>query len=706
MSIRGTICSYDTLVCRTIAPGSKLTQLQFNKIQYNGSTYKMRAHIITIDLNNQYNSFSPYISKDTYFATNTQPKEISRRKSLGMKPIASMCGGGFVMPQGASSTNNSYEITGSLISDGEIKFETSGAATNYYMDRNKVSHVGTTKLEGYISANGKSFTIGQVNHYRDKVDKKQLITLFCNGMNKSRAVDASTGTDVKVKLINSDKIVTNKEIKCQVISVSNNSCNTFENGEAILSGVGKAANFLNTLNVDDVVTINMGYTDGNNKSIEVKDQITNLFGYCIKEGEVQAFTKSNYPICAIGNSQDGKTSYWAALDITSESNAPCIFLADLLKNIGAYEGIWLDGGPSAEMTVDGGLITDNMTASGGRYIPSGYILYSTAPEDNTITSIEASDPSSRTVKLGQEVYIKLFGYNKYGDMILENAQTSKDIELTCTEGLGTINNGIFKASKTGSGYIYAKVKSSGKLVTIPVNVTEVLTAYPKSLFTGQERACQIKLTYTDNQGTIEIDPSQAEWSKEGKYTISSCANGYIVPYFDGTDYVYVTYKGVSDTITVKVENLADQTSTIMDLSRKIINPQKINLQLPSVPRFFQANISGTAESAVTLTYSLGSGKTIYKGITTGSDGTASITVPLDYDAVDTYPVKILTLSDSAFSLTGLWAIYQEEITGVSDITTSSLIDDNTSFYNLAGQRVNQKHAKGILIRDGKKIIIK
>lgn len=710
MVIRGKECCYDTLLHRTIAPGTTLTQYQFNNIPIEASTYKMKAHVITIDMTNPYNSFTPYLAKNKYFEANAQSQEVAiRKREYGLKPVATMTGGGFVMPSSETSKLKAYEVVGSVVTNGEIKYETSDGNINCYTDKNKISHIGKTFLQGTLTANGNTYTIGQVNHCRDVVDSKELITLFCNGINISRSVDANTGTDVKVKLIDTSTITSGTNIQCKVLNVIDGCCNTFNTGEAILSGVGKAAEFLKTLKTGDDVTINLSYVDANKNLVDVQDQITNFFGYCIKDGEVQPYDTKNYAICVIGNSEDGKTSYWADLEISSNSNAPCICLADLLKNIGVYEAMWLDGGPSAEMTVDGKYITNNSIGIGfeGRYIPAGYILYSTAPDDNTVTRVELDNPSERTVHIGDKISLNLYGYNQYDEMIQENAINNSAVQITCTDGLGIIEKGIFTAKAIGNGYIYVKVNGSDNVISVPVNVIEkhILTAYPQKVFTGEGRACQIKLTYTTDAGTTEIDPSAATWTKAGKYVLTSCENGLIEPFESGKDNVFVTYDGVSDTIAVEVENLSEEVASL-DLTYRISHPTYIHIQIPSVPRYFKADISGTIGSTVTLSYSLGSGQIINENVTIGEDGTASVTVPLDYDAVDTYPVTILNLSDASSALTGLYAIYQEEITGVNNIISNDMSNRNTTLYNLAGQRVNSTHAKGILIRNGKKIIVR
>lgn len=690
MMIQGSECEYDTLVHRHIAPGVTLTQYQFPKIPIAKQVYKMKAHLITVDMTNKYNSFTPYLSKGQHFAISTQKQEVKRQKELGLKPIATMTGGGFNQSNGDVTTATAYEVTGSLVTKGEVKYQNSGSRVNFYVDADRTMHVGSTKLSGSVTSNGKSFTIDQVNHHRDKADGSQLITLFCNGVPRSNAAPTKRdkGVDVRVKLVDAKCVASGKETKCKVTEILNGCYHTLASDEAILSGTGNAETYLRTLSVGDEVSIKLDFVDASGKTIDVQEQLTNLFGYCIKDGEVQEYSTKNYAICAIGYSEDGKTCYWADLEISTNSNAPCICLADLLKATGAYNAMWLDGGPSAEMTVDGEFITTNSIGYGfnGRYIPAGFILYSEAPDDNTISTIELANPSKQTVYPNQTIKPTAYGYNQYGEMITSNACQNADVEMYCTEGIGTVTNGVFTAAKPGEGYIYIKVKSSGAVVSIPVEVirNRRLNIEPKYLFTGEARQCQVKLSVTEDGVKTSIDPANAEWSQNGFRTVKSSTAGLIVPYADGRTNVYAQYEDLRDTMTVVVENLVELVDSI-DYTTEIDDPTYPEIQLRSVPHYFQARISGTPETQATLYYVTGTTPRS-QTIDIPASGNALMTVVLDYDSVSTYPVIVdyVTGTDEEgreYDVTSLVSFYKEH-TAINDITTH---DASLTLFDNAGK---------------------
>ena len=709
MVIRGTECEYDTLVYRTIAPGAKLLQVQFNNIPIGRFEYKMKAHVVIIDHNNKYSSFSPYIARDEYFNLNTQRDQVNRRIAQGLKPVASITGGDFVMSNNTNPLYESYEIQNTLITDSEIKYAENGNNIRHYIDGNGLPHIGNTALNGKVTtANGNTYTIGQVNHCRDRVDSKELISLFCNGIGSSRALDANTGIDVKVKLTNASKILSSKDVTCEVISVSTNCRNTFRDGEAILSGVGKAATFLNSLKEGDKLTINLGFTDASSNAITIQNEMTNHHGYYIKDGVLTNSGQTNTAICTIGLSKDGNTTYWGDMEISDDSNAPAACLLEFLTNIGVYNSMTLDGGPSAEMTVDGKFITVNSTRNlEGRNIASGFILYSTAPDDNTLSHIEVAEQKALTLYRGETATIKVYGYNKYGEMINEDAQTASGVSIASHEGLGTATGGVFTATNIGEGYITITLDGSSDIYKIPVTVIakNILTANPQKVFTGEGRECQIKLKYTDENGTRDIAPSEATWTKQGRFVLKDCSNGLIIPYSDGEEDVYVEYNGARDTINVKVENLETATEKL-DLTDKPSGHTTIETYIPSVPKSFDVNVEGVPGAEVTLSYTLGYNSGIQKKtVVIGDDGKATISVTLDFDDIETYPVYLgnISSSDLTAKISGIFAYYDIS-SGIKAVATDGQSDKDAPTYNLAGQRVIPEQTKGILISNGKKII--
>jgi len=658
---------YDTLLHRHIAPGATLTQFQFNKIKSGNFSYKMKVHLVTVDITNPYNSFSPYLAKDEFYNVSKQNTEIKNRKAAGMKPVVSMTGGGFVQSNGNLTYNTAYEVGGSLVQDGKILYENSSAKRTLYVDNGV--HIGIPKFNASVTHNGQSYAVGQVNHHRDHYDGAEMISLFCNGVPKSASSEAqkNKGVDVKVRIKNADHLGVGSTV-CEVIDMLDGCCHSLNKDEAILSGVGKAEAFLRSMNVGDEVTVSLGYKDDRGNSLDIKQQVTQLFNEGITDGVIRPSSMTNYAICVLGSSADGRTLYMCDLEISDSSNASVQILLEFLQAIGIDNVVSLDGGPSAEMTVDGEFITTNSIGNGfnGRYIPAGLILYSTAPDDANITSIECTNMRELLMSKGDTYTPQLYAFNQYGEMIYADAKTSDAIEITCTQDIGHISDGhTFVAENNGSGSITIKVKSTGYTITIPVTVTDnrSLQITPHFVFTGEGRECQLGVSMVVNGNVTELDPDDVEWETNNQYVIKSVKGGLVSPFVDGYAEVYAEYLGLKDTVVVKVENLEEDVDQL-DMTQMLTDGMISNIHLQSVPYAFSIDLFSDINDTISVVYKTGDAEhVITYPVNANEPWNCSVT--LDRSAIDTYPVTLVSATGSGnVSCTGIKAYYS--LTGDMD----------------------------------------
>ena len=209
MTILGNVCDYDTVLYRTIAPGATLLQVRFDEIKSGTSTYDMFGHIIEIDMNNPYNKFTPKLSCNGYYEWTSVLTELQSEQRAGKKAVAAMSGYAFTESGGGGGTTKVAEVAGPMVSDGVIYHQDRGSSLQYYYGADRMAYIGYARLSGSVTVGGESWTIGQVNRFRDIADAYGEISLFCNGIEKSQMTSAkrSSGVDVKVRLLNSRKQV-------------------------------------------------------------------------------------------------------------------------------------------------------------------------------------------------------------------------------------------------------------------------------------------------------------------------------------------------------------------------------------------------------------------------------------------------------------------------------------------------------------------
>lgn len=648
MVIQGKEYEYDTVQYRHIAPGATYMCAQFNNLQQGRFTYKMRAHLVAVDLTNPHNHFTQYMAKDQYYTISKQSDEVKWMKQQGRKPTATLNGGGWYTPIGGSASADPsspyevYELSQNVMINNEVKFADNYKDVQWYLTSNGKGHVGEVSLNASVrNASGETVVIGGINHFRDHVGQDQL-ALFCNGIPKSRAVDASIGTDVILSKVDGGSILVgeNQMVVKQVVNGSNH---TLAAGEAILSGVGAPESFLKGLQAGDEITINLGYNDGNGNSITPTSLRTNFRLTCIKDGVNQQSPYKYIATSLIGVSKDGNTVYLANMEMSNNSNGPEACFADFLINMGVWDAMWLDGGVSAEMTVDGEYVTANTLT--GRYIPAGFVVYSTAPDDNTLASLECPDLSSLHIERGGSRSIKLYGYNQYGEMIDAKAITNEALEISCPSHLGYMKNGTFYATGNGRGTIDFRIKGQeGIAFQMPVEVTSnvSLEVFPKVFFTGEGRSYQASLSVKENGEVIAIDPALATWTTDNPDVILSCENGMIIPFIDGYAEVYASYQGLTDTIRVTVENLPEEGISTLDLTSELTLPYEFDYALPSVPRGMITTIRNISQEDARLTYTTGDTLRILE-IPLADTPTQKVQVNFDYEAAGTYPVKVIDI---------------------------------------------------------------
>jgi len=707
MSINGVQSECDTIVHRKIGPGTTYTCLQFNDLFFDSNylSYKMRAHVMQIDLTNPYQRLSTCLNTDDYFKASNQVQMVEREKQAGRKPFASSAGFTFQQTSKTDGSKRANELDGSFVIDKKVCYSDPRPTHCFYVRNDSTADISTTQLHGTLTASSGNYIIKQINHCRELADSTSCLSLFCNGMS-SWSMNNSAGVDVLLKVVSEDGHINLGSNTCQVISILSGCGHKPEADECIISAHGDRESDLRNFQIGETININISFTDDTDTNIDCNNLFQARPIPAIRDGEVILFNKKSTAYNFFGISQDGKKVFISDLEISNNSNAPADAFAYLMKEIGVYKGNWMDGGPSAEMTVDGEWITVNSIGGGfnGRYIPAALMIYSLAPDDAVITNVELSDPAAKTLYIGEEYAVDVFGYNQYGEMINPHAQQTNQVKVWCDETIGYVDQGNFFAVSEGNGYIYIQVEGQQEIKKMPITVksNRSLNISPDKLFTGEGRACQLKLFLEDEAGRQEVPAAEAVWHTTSKYVVSSCSDGLIIPYVDGYAEVIADYNGLSDTIGVTVENLEEVVDQL-DLSAKAIEMYDkgfLDLQLPSVPHGFGLTVSGTPGCEVVVSYELGNGEIMEEEKTISLSGYESFTIVLDYNAVDTYPavIKSILADEGSCHIENLTAYYQE-ISHIDDVSVIA----STHYYNMWGQKVSVPK-KGMFIKNRKKIV--
>lgn len=225
-------------------------------------------------------------------------------------------------------------------------------------------------------------------------------------------------------------------------------------------------------------------------------------------------------------------------------------MCDILKHYGYTEVVNMDAGGSAEMLVEGAIV--NKTTEGTpRAVANGWLMISTAPEDNTITRLEF-DSYNLEVPVYSTFRPTILAYNKYGDIVNQDLQ---GFELSCDASLGTCNGEEFTA---GGNEIKANLTATynGISVSKEVSVRQAeLSIRIKPILIDAARKYPIEVTATIEGKLFTYNPANLEWTVGDSEIAAVDADGCLTGLKNGTT-----------TLTGKIGDFTDQTDVTVEIA--------------------------------------------------------------------------------------------------------------------------------------------
>lgn len=452
----GKIYIVDTLAHHKVGPGSQYTALRLN------SDTRLDVYFVKVDGTNPYISFKAALSLDSIYGRERPSVVAGRKSKTGAVYFAGTNADFYDV---ANPPYYGYPLSGCVVENEVAKVPTI-ARRIVAFEEDKTPSIGAMSYTGNVKFGTATWTLHGVNHLRST---DQLI-LYNQHNGKITRTDAS-GTEVLVQLKEGNSWGVSKTITAKVIKIEKNKGGMpIPKGYAVLSGNGVAASNLNMLAVNDEVDITMNMEmDGR------KFNITQMVGGdnrlpMLYEGKIETGTavwNELHPRTAFGYSYDKKTIIFCVVDGRGVSvGVTTLQLAQLMKSAGAYTAFNMDGGGSSSMYIkEFGPVNDPSDGS-ERSVGNSLFAVSSAPDNLTVTAIQAYKPTIRIAK-DASYQPKFIGYNEYGTLIYKDLQ---GVVLSCSSEVGTIiNNNTFKATGTKDGIVTATY--NGKTTQLRVDQT-------------------------------------------------------------------------------------------------------------------------------------------------------------------------------------------------------------------------------------------
>ncbi len=514
----------------------------------------MTVHVLEMDLTNPYVDMQVVNGGDAAVATERPSAMYARFDSPGHDMIAAHNGDFF------TTTVNQVGISRmGLYCDGEIVFNPVSQPLLVltpdrvpYIDRvhfmSNVTHKGTTKTLNTLNMLTLEFTT-------DPNANPNLLSLFTNAFGSKMNMYSTGGKIAVIKAKDGSelKYKSNCTLTCVVESVSDNPGEAaIPANSAILHGVGTSADFIGAMAAGDEVTIQLRSTTNEFPDhLDIDEAIGGSGHIILKDGEITNIGNPEcHPRTFMGINKEKTKIYSVIVDGRQSSISAGITLDDqgyVLKALGAWDGINLDGGGSSCMYINEE-IKNSPSDGTERYVGNGVIFYSTAPVDDNFATL-AFEPRAYKVPITATFRSIIYAYNQYG--LLKSKDVTEAV-VTCDEHIGTMKDGVFTATQEqATGYLYAEyngLKTKQLVSTVKSDVNLVSDAY----IVDDRRGYPIQMNSSIGNFTYEVNAASVDWASSNA-EVANVEEGLVYGYKNGA----VTLTGISpnfaDTVNITVE---------------------------------------------------------------------------------------------------------------------------------------------------------
>ena len=489
--------------------------------QYSLPDLPLVVSVLEVDVTNPYVDVMTVLSNDSLRGLE-QPTRMATRKSNDQQQVFGGVNADFFIVDGA---DQGLSVNGQIL-DGQLAKVPHSSRPVIAFDRTKQGFIDVMSFAGVVSFGGENAAISGVNSSRGEDD----LILFNQYQGNSTHTNVY-GTEVIVSLPNGEWKV-NEPLVCTVEEVQSNMGDAdLLPGKAVLSGHGTSAEFLNGLQENDEIELEVNISMSSDPSAAA--DLLELVGgdrVILNNGNVvDNDWPQLHPRTAAGISKDKTKAFLAVVDGRDSQVSIGVStkqLADIMKLAGASKAINLDGGGSSTLVVRDEIVN---SPSGGyeRSVANGLFFASTAPDGEAVDF--KLNAESFSIPYGQKETIKASTFNEHNDVV--NYLDASGVSYYVEGGIGTVDqNGEFSASGAiGDGVIIGEWNGKKDTVFVTVEPTETLTFAIHNLTIDHLNSYQFDVYGQATDGTYypmsndllsfeSTDTSVGEVDEEGVFT--------------------------------------------------------------------------------------------------------------------------------------------------------------------------------------------
>ena len=544
----------DTLIFPHLAgPGVTAAKYDIPKLP-------LKVSVVEMDLTNPYIVMETCLGGEKSVACETPVSMASRNNRPGHEVVGAVNGDFFM----TSPTNEvGLPVSGQVRND-ELVLSSHNRAC-LVLDNDNRPYIDRLTFTGTVTSGETSFALNLVNRMRyayENIAANQSF-LFTRSYGPVTYDGSSSGKMVLLRPAGDPfRWNANGVEQCIIEDIFDaKGSTTIPDGKAILWLKGTYANYAQSLNVGDELSVSFRLTLNNeSQDINIHQLIGGSNHIIMQNGQFMEDWAERHPRTAIGFNADSTRLYFVVVDgrhLTS-TGVTLREMKGIFDALGAVNAVNLDGGGSSCILVNDEVL--NHPSDGPvRAVGNGCLFVSTAPDDDEIGIINF-EPRCYNLSISATTSFGVWGYNQYGVLKTRDLQ---GCTFTCDPQVGYFDNeGFFHAVSTpASGNLYAHY--NGITATQPVTIMEAQwQLVSDSVVIDQYHSYSININGVSGYGLDKVDPSVVAWSSMDESICAVDDQGVITAVADGQTFVGSSHPLLADSLLVSVENPKHRVTTI------------------------------------------------------------------------------------------------------------------------------------------------
>ncbi|MBQ1584086.1 MAG: phosphodiester glycosidase family protein, partial [Muribaculaceae bacterium] len=470
----------------------------------------LKVSVVEMDLTNPYIVMETCLGGEKSVACETPVSMASRNNRPGHEVVGAVNGDFFM----TSPTNEvGLPLSGQVRND-ELVLSSHNRAC-LVLDNDNRPYIDRLTFTGTVTSGETSFALNLVNRMRyayENIAANQSF-LFTRSYGPVTYDGSSSGKMVLLRPAGDPfRWNANGVEQCIIEDIFDaKGSTTIPDGKAILWLKGTYANYAQSLNVGDELSVSFRLTLNNeSQDINIHQLIGGSNHIIMQNGQFMEDWAERHPRTAIGFNADSTRLYFVVVDgrhLTS-TGVTLREMKGIFDALGAVNAVNLDGGGSSCILVNDEVL--NHPSDGPvRAVGNGCLFVSTAPDDDEIGIINF-EPRCYNLSISATTSFGVWGYNQYGVLKTRDLQ---GCTFTCDPQVGYFDNeGFFHAVSTpASGNLYAHY--NGITATQPVTIMEAQwQLVSDSVVIDQYHSYSININGVSGYGLDKVDPSVVAWS--------------------------------------------------------------------------------------------------------------------------------------------------------------------------------------------------